>query len=1155
MIFLSNSVFGFDTAKALALTQQVLVFLKDPRFIDEVAKLAESMLDADPEKIQDDDRKYFWDEGSYYEVFYTKGSFLILCNRQDVICPPKTPSATRSNTPVDRGQRLFADEEESSSSEDEDESSSSVGEGDSCSEGDSCAEGDSCVESDNSEYSGLLNHMGEVVEGSDTEEEGTSSASREEISRYYYGWKFVSDGKNLIKSREIMTEQDADEYCLSNPQALFRFKCSACKKKDIDEHISFKADSDENQLYIVFTRRLSSRVFVDFHISIGNALFNDPSELIDENSEFDGLGSDSITAEDIAAFIEQYEQNYNPDFPEINAHLLSFLGSGISSQVTWPLYFLRSMVLKRIHRTCKCQAEVEKVIASARANIMLMNLAGIPIAPVSYLYVYNVRRRDYVIYAIQPKYAREQFADHVLADPAVPWGDKKKIIDTIIDYMEKCEGPNPLNPTGDPEQGFVFTVDPNFPNYCLIKGQWMLADMSPFFFAVNDEFAIGNHYILNLENNFYHHAKTLCTNPVRRYVFFLGMIYREYHKHKKQCYSYTDVDAKDEEAEMKASIWHEIYEYAVTQVFSLPQVRHELCVIIDQAQSYIPYVCQLPSFRFEFIDFCLEQLESKGYKVSKGYYSRVNRPLCEFMDNGSLIAKAASIQDLWDIGACFGTKINERVEKRKREKGKKKKDYDSGGRVKSEIYRLHGPLDSQEYKVFVENTLSMQYHAIPFTTPESSFLQSVAKGVLRFAFPGESEECVLGKLELALYPKLASSQVDRWSVPERIFFPSCDHEEDIIPILLGVLRDLSGIKCRVMVVYPNSQMRPESILYQFNSEIKNLVDVRRFYKVEDIKREARQESTIVLASHHTGPPVFFRESSPWACLSIAGLYVNSSDEPELSDSNILDTKGVIYQAAGFYPDLIPLRFVNEYSVCISNMYRLSGLVSVDKTIRYQRDIRGAITDYLRSIPLGIAGVLRRVPKSMQLQCYHHEAGSQLYMHVLVIALMDYLFEMYSGIEAYRTVVLIQPNLKYGQNVSSYAYWKFYRQVEQQLVGRYFKYHASAQEIVSLLQRPGTIVFFSNAFVSKSGHYILPGEEAECAGWWWVHNSGCLYYRRAPDYNNSTKLLNYSPVKRPRKKKRLKKIKAGQHPYRSPFRSLENDRRLNGHHVKPCASLQ
>ncbi|MGY0217665.1 hypothetical protein ACWJJH_09775 [Endozoicomonadaceae bacterium StTr2] len=1131
-MFLCESAFGFNTARVLSLTQQVLAFLKDPRFISGVAELTESMLDIDPLKMEDDEREYTWEEGIYYEVFHAKGGLLILCKRQDVICPPKTPSATRSNSPVDRGQRLFADDESSSSEEEDYSEDGSV------------------------DHSTLIHHMDEALDRHDTIESYCAVGKEEIVPKLFCGWKFVSEKDSFRKERNTITEQEADRYCDESPQVLFRFRCSSCKKSDIDEHISFKTGSEENQLYIVFTRRLTERVFIDFHIVIGNASFNTPGELIDGDSEFGGLGSESIAVSDIFEFIEHYERNYNPDFPEINTHLLSFLGSGVSSQVTWPLYFLHSMVLKRIHRTCKDEKKVQQVIASARANIMLMQLAGIPIAPVAYLYVYNERRRDYVIYAIQPKYDREQFADHVLADPVVAWEDKKKIIDTIIDYLKKCEGPNPLNPTGDPRQGFVFTVDPNFPNYCFVKKKWMLADMSPFFFAVNDEFAIGNHYILNLENNFYDHAKTLCTNPLRRYIFFLGMIYREYLKHKQQCFSYSDIGARDEEAENRSRIWYEIYEYAVSHVFSLPQVRYELCVILDEAKSYVPYFCQTPRFRFEFIEFCIENLESEDYTASDGYYERVKEgSVLKSPDDDSPFYDSADKQDLWDMGAFFAIKINKRVEERKKAKDQKGKDYCSGGRVQSHISRSHGTLDIQECKVFVENALGMQYNVIPYATSENCFLQSVVKSVHKFALQDESELHILQKLKFSLHDRLADSQLARWRLPDRVFFPDCNEERDNIPLLLGVLRDLSGLKCRVLVVYPSYEMKPEGILYQFSSEIEKLVDVRKLYEIEDVKLEASKENTIILVNHHTGPPVFNQGCQFWTYLSVITPCEDSSEFSRKSESNVSAQKGEIFQYNGFNPESITVRFVNEYAVTISKMNRLSALASVHKTVRYQRDILEAIAEYLNCIPLDFAGFFRKAPKKMQSAHYQHEAGSQLYMHTQVIALLDYLYEMYSGSEAYRMIALIQPNLTYGQSLTPYAYWLFYRQSEQQLVGRFFRYAVSREAILSLLQRPGTIIFFSNAFVSKSGHYILPKEDSESAGWWWVQNTGCLYHQRAPDYSYSASFLNYYPAKRTHRTREARLQKGDPYPCRNPFRPPVNDPRLNRHHAKPCASLQ
>ena len=1037
-----NLSYGDSSEKILAMIQHILQLLEDAKIKKDLADMGRYITTAqsgnDPI-----DSIITWCVDDYYEAFYLEGVLFIANLEHIESCPPKTPGDTQANTPIGDlargGQTIFPEDEDSNQA---------------FPDRDGSDEGDS--------------------------QEPPASADHELHTRDMTGWYFFPQGDTQISRAGTLRGALIERYNREEPQVLFRFRLTPPGVEKVDEHVHFKTGRLDDQIYMVITCQLVPGIYIEFDISLGKAAFNHPQDLIDDGSEFQGVQWTMLDTGAIFDFIREYERNYNPDFPEINIYLQEYLGTGVSSQVANPLYFLRSMVLKRLHKPCRTEAEAKEVIASARANIMLMRLAGVPWAPVAYLYVHNEKRNDYVIYSMQPRYAKGSFADHVLGDSSASWDEKKTIIDTIISYLKKCEGRNPLNPTGDPRQGFVFAVDPNFPNYCQLNDQWVLADMSPFFFAVNDDFAIGNQYILNLENSFYEHAKTLCTNPVRRYIFFLGMIYREYLRHEQVNQQYVMAGALHTHAAEQALIWRKIYKYAVDEVYSLPQMQHELSTVNHLSQLLNTDVEPSREERQKMIEYWLDQLANPEYKVSERYYQLINQADESDGDGLTSAVFEANRQYLWDLSARFGMRINERVQTRIAANKYKVKDDTSGGFIKSKRLRQHGPLNDQEFKLFIGNTLGMEYHPIP--RDNYCFWHSILAGVQQFMPIGMSHSEGILWLEQAVHALQPPIQQGILQSLGTLFDPPHWGATDNIPVVLQVLNEYLGKAFRILVIHPNEHMQPVGIIYHCNPEFP-LVEIHVLHSIEEIQAEAKVWGTIILANHQTGSAGPFQDQH-WGLVTLPPI----PPESQMDMLNPVVAPGVKINpfnlpVSGWLS--IPDRFEQEFQVQLVDHMRRENNVSGTVTEAYQNDLLLAIEDFLANIGLQDNSIKSKLPERMKVEGYIAEEGSQAYLHALIMALLDVLddYDLVPGVVG--SVALIQPNLSYQASQPSYAVWVIYRFEGQILTGRYFQYVVDQRALRYILEHPGTVSFFSNGFVSRAGDYLLPNAFHETGGWWWI----------------------------------------------------------------------
>ena len=287
-----------------------------------------------------------------------------------------------------------------------------------------------------------------------------------------------------------------------------------------------------------------------------------------------------VSAEELADFsdialgdcLTALEHNWCASNPIDNPMVEQVIGTGISSQVVSLFHRFRSLAFKRLYKTCSREEDAREVISSARINLLLLTLYGIPVAPMRYEMVYNPLQGHYAVYCIQALYAPGQLSDHYLENPDVSAEDKLKLINTIIHYMNLCDICNGYQlRVDDGFKGyFRVALDSNYPNFCLINGDWHMIDLSPFFWAVGDHFSEANQHILDMSQSedYYSFIKSLCTCPVQLYVFFCGRMYRTYQKYSQS--SYPD-------DQRKALDWLAIYHYAVRKVSALPQISQEFC--------------------------------------------------------------------------------------------------------------------------------------------------------------------------------------------------------------------------------------------------------------------------------------------------------------------------------------------------------------------------------------------------------------------------------------------------------------------------------------------------------------------------------------------------------------------------------------------------
>ena len=281
---------------------------------------------------------------------------------------------------------------------------------------------------------------------------------------------------------------------------------------------------------------------------------------------------DMIEFSDIALLdcLHELELSWNRSNPIDSPVVERVLGAGITSVAVSLFHNFRSFAFKRLNMTTERKEDAAVVISSARINLLLLSIYGVPVAPMRYEMVHNPEKGHYAIYCIQALYQPEQFADHFLESSDVSVEEKMKLIDTIIHYMNLCDISNGYQLRMDDgfKGYFRVVVDSNYPNYCLINGIWHLIDLSPFFWSVGDHFSEANQHILDMSQSedYYSFIKSLCTNPVQLYVFFCGRMYRPHQK-----YSLSPLP----DHQRKAGDWLGLYNYALQRVATLPQIIHE----------------------------------------------------------------------------------------------------------------------------------------------------------------------------------------------------------------------------------------------------------------------------------------------------------------------------------------------------------------------------------------------------------------------------------------------------------------------------------------------------------------------------------------------------------------------------------------------------
>ena len=175
------------------------------------------------------------------------------------------------------------------------------------------------------------------------------------------------------------------------------------------------------------------------------------------------------------------------------------LGKGISAQVMESFNILRSVALKRLHKSLPSQTLGENAIMSARVSMKLLWLAGIPFLPLKYYLVPARTEGDYAVYSLQKKINRSHFYENGLSSCSEPLELQQGRLDDIIELLVKCdlENTDQLYAFNDETSGINIGIDPNFSNYCEDGGSTVIADLSPFLWAFEDQVPDINDVILD----------------------------------------------------------------------------------------------------------------------------------------------------------------------------------------------------------------------------------------------------------------------------------------------------------------------------------------------------------------------------------------------------------------------------------------------------------------------------------------------------------------------------------------------------------------------------------------------------------------------------------------------------------------------------------
>ena len=894
-----------------------------------------------------------------------------------------------------------------------------------------------------------------------------------------------------------------------------------------DEHVE---DGDSRE---------SDNLQVEFNIRVGPAEFSGIDLLLNQAAEFPEMLSE-IDADSILEFLHLYEQHYDSAAPQSNPYLGHLIGSGISSQVSTPFSFLRSLAVKRTHVCCNSMTEAEQVVMALRAYILILQRAGIPVAPIAYVPVPNEMTGKVAVFGLQKRYEKEEFSDHILGDPKIPMEAKKALLDRILALQTVCDDYNASQVLAIGPLGRIFSlaIDINYPNFCRQGGLLQVADLMPMFQVFAGNLMPANLYAMDMGDNREQLVKSLSSDPLLIHAFFLCMIYRQVMRFESSSQRSARLNVNNAKSVELARQWREIYEYALLRVLEKPHIlwainsrlaelgAPEARVLREDAKARDAWAGELRTLLIQ---------QGSPMQTEYAQWFKFHQKIQEDTRRGGQVSDLTDWTREWperehpsdeyhfvlgDLSENFARLIEARLQKKKAAKRQKK----AGPQTRPPIQTIE-TLDPEKSQVSTGNVVleedfveflrlmfNLNYQSV--ASDNDCFWRALDKLLSRLL--KDRYSWVVTELKKRIL-KRRNSQPDGEAQSNQQDPPGWGNSDDLPLVMQEVLAEFQ-MQIAIMVIGIGENHQPTAVLFSFASEYSDEILQTVLIGHQQIQDHMQDQNLIILANHNlhqydldinAGPAIQHWGAVEQPMPEPAEIEDDREEEceeepaPKRIKLNVSQVGSLevlrstfMLRVDGREPEHPPggwssLKFFSEkfLRMVIEAMRRhLIDMHSPDLEMRrhladmHLPDFEKTNAELLSDIYL-IGQLHAYLPDKVKPLGESEDTGDMLPLLEHLVGLLDWQAQV--G-EPWLGIAVIQPALGFSPENPVYSVWLISRANGLRFIVRRTLLYPVSFNILSLfLGNRRVRVFFTNSVATPDGKYLLKSDQGTPPDWWLV----------------------------------------------------------------------
>ena len=799
-------------------------------------------------------------------------------------------------------------------------------------------------------------------------------------------------------------------------------------------------------MLLSFCETLTPELSMEVSLPLGPSEDSEIGQLVDTGQEYPSLRE--IAEDDVALYLQEFERHHDPIHPAANQFALKSLGKGISTQVIESFNFLRSVALKRHHKSLFSRAQAEEVILSARVSMKLLKLAGIPFLPLKHYLIPARTGGEYAVYSLQKKIEKESFYETDLGHHSESLEWQKGKLDDIIELLTKCdiENSSQLQTFNFETPGINVAIDPNFSNYCEDENSTIVADLSPFLWAVGNQSPEINDVILDQGlADFSDHIASLNRSPLHRYAFFAGMLFRAAvaaDLRLKQC---REGVLECHELQLSSDRWHSLHQHAIDRLSQLPQVHSEVQFWIAEQKKIFGLPDEVSSLDLikQKSDttrmFRMRMKQRNG--ISSAFYAGVDKfNKHEATDNDSA---STTKTYLLLLSTIMSQHVNNWVAQRQANSSRQLSNTDSTVTFQQTPYYLN----DLEFTSYILHALGLGYTDTPNTPKKDSLKLSVLNWLDRY------------HTAVSPYHRLYIEQL--YQTETR----STGVDNDVPAMLLTL--HAAGIKVNILVIQPDDHFQPQGQLFTVSRERHKVGHTLvKASELPDLLARADQ-GTIVLGLHQTSDAPL-NKYSRYALLDTRINRILKSALKGIFEETVAAYLPTLIFAQDSWDNAVKPMTFQQLQTRFASLLQLLQYVYIDP------DKKSPIHNLDYYLPED----LRMARKSI------NPGDPESYLHFFT-ALFHW-FEnnhhrLFNGVSPPEEIILLQPAMMFiVSSQEQFSMWRLKRSTKPEgTITKEFSYKANLDQ--SSFNRNKQLIFFTNSLVSPTGHFIMPFHSQ--ANWW------------------------------------------------------------------------